>query len=634
MKVRIRIGMTPAKAIEIVVVAVLSCLVLLWSPAASAQLLPPGPLSRSHAKLAGGDQCQRCHSEDRVVSAANCLSCHKELGARIRAGEGLHGRNYATKGCPTCHAEHRGEKVSLIPWPGGSTKSFDHSLTGWELVDRHRTPACTKCHKAKNSTGGTTYLGQKTACASCHEDDHDGRFGQSCQNCHRPTAFDKAVVPTDFDHNLANFHLRGKHLQVDCSKCHGTPPHYRGLEHDNCQDCHAKSPHKSQEYAVCATCHMELGWHELARVKANHPGASLLNGHSELACTRCHDSGLAAPPTKGDRCVSCHGVTHLANFGRSCERCHSDILWRGIPRRVALEAHRLTEFPLRSTHAQTACDKCHLPRFRQGNRWRLLEFNGCKNCHEDPHRGEFASRDGGECGQCHQDTGFYPTTFDIERHGTTDFPLNGRHLAVPCGRCHGDKRPVRDLHINNHKCENCHQSHHGDQFADEMSNGGCAHCHATRGWDTPYIQHDTWPRTGAHAQAKCTACHSPTEEDRRQGKGASYRGLPRDCSGCHDDHHAGQFRISEPVWECGHCHQSGEQFKIANFDHEKLTGHALKGRHLELECSKCHQPEQLEGGLEATRYRLGYRSCKSCHANPHRPTSDATKAASTEGDAR
>lgn len=610
----------------------LSCSTLLWSPSVSAQLLPPGPLSRSHAKLVGGDQCQKCHSEERVVSAANCLSCHKALGARIRAGEGLHGRNYAGKACPTCHVEHRGSNASLVRWPGGSTKSFDHDLTGWRLVDRHRATNCAKCHKTKNSIGRTSYLGLKTSCLACHRDGHDGRFGTDCETCHSPTAWDKAVVSV-FDHDLASFHLRGKHLQVKCSDCHGTPPRYRGLRHNKCSSCHEKSPHKGPEYAVCETCHMELGWHELALLKRNHPGTSLINGHADLACTRCHDSGLAAPPTKGPQCVSCHGVIHRANFGRVCERCHADILWRGIPRRVSLDAHQLTNFPLRSVHARTACDKCHLPRLRRGNRWRLLEFNGCKSCHEDQHRGEFASRNQGECGQCHVDTGFYPTTFGLAQHGTTDFLLSGRHVAVPCARCHHNPRPLLDLRIENHRCEDCHQSHHGDQFAVEMSQDGCAHCHTTTGWDTPNISHDTWPRTGAHAEAKCSACHAPTEEDRRQGKGASYRGIPRKCEGCHNDPHAGQFRLSDPVWSCDHCHQT-DHFKIAQFDHEKLTGYALQGRHRELECSKCHQPEKLTGGLVAIRYRLGYRSCRSCHANPHHARGGSTRPSSREGGAR
>jgi hypothetical protein len=590
-------------------------LVLLWSATASAQLLPPGPLSGSHSKLEGGEQCQKCHSEARKVSADRCLSCHTALGARIRAGAGLHGRNYAGKACSSCHVEHRGRGAGLVRWPGGAAKSLDHGLTGWALLGRHRELACGSCHKARNSTGGASYLGQRSACVACHQDSHEGRYGQSCETCHSATAWNKAEVK-QFNHDLARFRLKGKHVDVACAKCHGTPPRYRGLKSGSCTDCHEKSPHKGADYAVCESCHMDVGWKQMELVKRNHPGASLVNGHAEVACTKCHDTGLAAPPTRGAKCVSCHGVVHEANFGQTCERCHANVRWRGIPRKVALEAHELTDFPLRENHAKTDCDNCHLPRLRREDRWRNLQFGGCKNCHDDRHGGEFAAREGGECGRCHEEKGFFPTTFGLEQHATTAFPLEGRHLAVPCARCHGETRPRLDLRVAGRRCEDCHQSPHGDQFAAEMAAGGCARCHSTIGWDTPNIAHETWPRTGAHARTKCTACHSPTAEDRRAGKGASYRGIPRNCEGCHEDPHAGQFRLGDPVRTCDSCHGT-EQYEISDFDHEERTGYALKGRHRELECARCHRTEKLPGGREVTRWRLGYRNCRSCHADPH-----------------
>lgn len=608
-------------------------LALLWAGPAAAQLLPPGPLSSSHASLEGGEQCQRCHAEGRELSAANCLSCHKALGARIRAGQGLHGRTYASRvnACWSCHREHRGRGAQLVVWPGGLTKTFDHQLAGWALVGQHQKAACSACHRARNSTGGTTYLGQSTACASCHQDAHEGRYGRSCETCHAPIAWNKAEVK-QFNHDLARFRLKGKHLTVACAKCHGTPPRYRGLAFDACTRCHTKSPHSGPEYAVCETCHMDIGWHELALVKRNHPGQSLINGHEPVACTRCHDRGLAAPPSKGSRCVSCHRVVHEANFGQDCDRCHASIRWRPLPRKVALDAHGLTDFPLRGRHLGVDCDACHLPSLRREDRWRHLQFSGCRGCHEDRHGGEFAARDGGECSQCHVETGFFPTTFGVEQHATTAFPLKGRHLAVPCARCHGEARPRLDHRVAGRRCEGCHQSPHGDQFAGEMAEGGCARCHSPRGWTTPNIAHDTWPRTGAHAEAECSACHLPTPEDRRLGKGASYRGIPRDCEGCHEDPHAGQFRLSDPVRACDDCHDT-ERFQIAaGFDHEQRTGHALKGRHAGLECGRCHRPEKLAGGREAVRWRLGYRNCRSCHADPHRRAGPAS--GEGEGEAR
>jgi hypothetical protein len=610
-------------AVQLAAVAVAGVLVL-CSTDASAQLLPPGPLSNSHAKLESGDQCHKCHSREREVSAAKCLACHTALAGRIAAGKGFHGRNAAGKACQSCHMEHRGRGARLVTWPGGSSKRFDHGLAGWALAGRHRELDCARCHKARNSSGGASYLGNGTSCLACHQDGHDGRYGTKCETCHSPTAWDKAVV-AQFDHDLAPFRLKGRHLDVACTKCHGDPPRYRGLKFAACSDCHEKSPHTGRDYAVCETCHMTAGWHELTLLKQNHPGTSLNNGHAAVACTRCHDSGLAAPPTTGAECVSCHGVVHDAPFGRSCEKCHSSIMFHGLPRKVALDAHGLTDFPLRGEHAKQDCDECHLPRLRRQDRWRNLQFSGCAACHEDHHTGQFAARDGGECGQCHQETGFFPTTFGVEQHATTAFPLKGRHIAVPCSRCHDEPRPRVSLHARGTMCADCHQSQHGDQFAAEMAAGGCAYCHSTKSWNTPYIAHKSWPRSGAHAEAKCVACHSPTPEDRRVGRGPSYRGLPRTCDGCHEDPHAGQFRLGDPVRSCDHCHGT-ERFEITGFDHEKLTGHALEGRHTELECSKCHPTEKLGDGRDAVRWRLGYRNCRSCHADPHSGPAAAKRA--------
>ena len=39
--------------------------------------------------------------------------------------------------------------------------------------------------------------------------------------------------------------------------------------------------------------------------------------------------------------------------------------------------------------------------------------------------------------------------------------------------------------------------------------------------------------------------------------------------------------------------------------------------HAPLSCDKCHPNTTLRNGRMAVRWRLGYRQCKDCHANPH-----------------
>jgi hypothetical protein len=223
----------------------------------------------------------------------------------------------------------------------------------------------------------------------------------------------------------------------------------------------------------------------------------------------------------------------------------------------------------------------------------------------------------GDCALCHDPIGFTPSLVSPAVHARFSFPLEGGHGAAACSACHKHETPRHtEFSAASARCHDCHDNPHGTQFAIEMSQGGCAHCHSPKGWGLANFEHASWPLTGAHANTACSACHEPTAADRRAGQGASYRGVPRDCEGCHDDVHAGQFRSSEPQRACAYCHRT-EQFALPGFDHEQLAGYLLEGRHRETACASCHPSVQLRSGEEATRWRLGYEQCSDCHADPH-----------------
>jgi hypothetical protein len=323
-------------------------------------------------------------------------------------------------------------------------------------------------------------------------------------------------------------------------------------------------------------------------------------------------------PSRGQECVSCHKPSHKAPFGRLCVTCHATIQWVGLPRSVGLSSHPRTAYPLTGKHDAVDCAACHKPSVPRDARYRQLAFGRCADCHSDQHRGEFQKADRGECAPCHTTTGFTPTRFGTNAHASTRFPLVGKHVASPCSSCHTGPRPRLSLAVAKQACADCHQNPHGDQFAKEMSQGGCAHCHAPTGWRLPKIEHNTWPLTGAHATAACDSCHHPTAEDRKAARGASYRGVPRNCGGCHDDIHLGQFRLSQPVLECDKCHAT-DVFKITAFNHQTTTRFALTGAHAPAPCVKCHAKATLKDGTETVRWRLPSQECKFCHANPHEP---------------
>ena len=571
--------------------------------------LSPGELSKAHQKLEGDENCAACHEDGRRVNNALCVSCHKPIGASIANHTGLHGLFYKNQPCGKCHVEHLGLSAPQIRWPGGSKEKFDHAQSGWPLRGDHAEEKCNGCHKKEG-----TFLGLTKKCVSCHEDVHEARLGVECQSCHNESDWDTLNLK-GFDHNKARFPLKGLHAKVECAQCHEEPPKYTGLEFEKCTSCH-EDPHEARFEQSCESCHTENGWQQFGKIKARHPGVSLAGGHDKVACARCHDKALDLPPSKGDACVSCHRPVHEAAFGLNCAECHASIKWLGLPDAIGRGAHPKTPFPLKGAHQTVECSGCHNPKLPAKKAFRSLEFAQCTSCHSDPHNGEFAARAPNDCASCHTDAAFAPAKFGVDMHAKTQFPLDGKHVAVACGACHEGPRPRLGFAVADRACASCHENPHGDQFKKEMDAGGCASCHSPVGWKNAKVDHSIWPLTGAHATAACDTCHSPTAEDRRSGNGASYRGVPRDCEGCHEDVHLGQFAKSKPVRGCEFCHGTAT-FDIDPFDHGRLASYPLTGKHEHLECEKCHGQQDFGGELTPVRWRLGFSKCVDCHANPH-----------------
>ncbi len=594
-------------------VALVLLVLLVRARVARAQLLSPGPLSASHASIEGDAHCSDCHSSGKRVDQGACLKCHGDVGATISAGTGLHGRPYKGKACEGCHVEHLGK--GIVRW---DPNKLDHAQTGWALEGAHAKVACAKCHNKTNKRGAATFLGAPTACVSCHKDIHQDRFGKTCTTCHDQVSFQNLNLKT-FNHDQARFPLRGAHPQVACAKCHFEPPKYVGLKFDGCASCH-KDVHGGKLGTECTNCHEDTKWKPVSfrHGSAKHPGVSLANGHSKVACKTCHDKGNLVVPSRGTECSSCHKPSHKAPFGRACASCHASILWMKLPRAIGRTAHARTQYPLTGKHDSVDCAGCHKPSLPREERYRKLAFGRCGDCHADQHKGEFAAKDHGECGPCHGTAGFAPTRFGTLAHASTSFPLVGKHNAAPCSSCHTAPRPRLVLKIAKQACVDCHKNPHGTQFAKEMAAGGCAHCHEPNGWNMPKIDHRTWPLTGAHATTSCERCHHPTAEDRKAAQGASYRGVPRNCGGCHDDTHLGQFRLTQPALECSACHTTAA-FKIPTFDHQAMARWALTGAHAKTSCAKCHPMTNLTQGSKTIRWRLPSQECTFCHANPHEP---------------
>ncbi len=591
-------------------------IVLLWPTVGFGQLLNPGPLHKTHSGQGGDGNCSKCHESGKRVAKNLCLGCHTDLRARISQGKGLHGLNYKSKKCENCHIEHIGKNSRLIRWPGGNKNVFQHGQTGWPLRQSHANVACAKCHNKKNSRGHASFLTARKECSTCHDDPHKKRFGSACLDCHGESTWKEGAV-RKFNHDLSAFRLVGEHAALDCKSCHGQPAKYKGIEFRDCKSCH-KDPHKNRfSPKTCKSCHDERGWGKVDKFRGQHPGVSLRAGHKRVSCRKCHDRGNTEKPSKGKACAKCHKPVHIAKFGKNCRKCHGSIQWTGLPEKVGRKNHGKTRYPLLAKHNKVKCAQCHPKSTPAKSRYRGIEFNECLGCHEDQHKRSLRSqKEGADCSSCHSPSGFWPTSFGVEQHKKTVFPLTGRHKSTPCVRCHSGKRPRSTFSIEKTTCKSCHENPHGKQFDAEMTKGGCATCHNTGGWSRPNIDHRSWPLTGAHGTVSCDACHKPSADDRSRGSGATYRGVPTKCEGCHEDIHLGQFRLQEPIRACEFCHRT-KNFLVPGFAHTRKAGYELTGKHNKLKCGQCHKSKPLSNGKQAVRYRLGYRKCQDCHANPH-----------------
>ena len=115
------------------------------------------PLTGRHNNLS----CNSCHANGVYQGTpANCYACH--------ANDDNHGGRFGTN-CGTCH--------SINGW---GNASFDHNITSFPLVGKHRNASCESCHR------NGVYQGLSTSCVTCHRDEHNGENGADCERCHTP----------------------------------------------------------------------------------------------------------------------------------------------------------------------------------------------------------------------------------------------------------------------------------------------------------------------------------------------------------------------------------------------------------------------------------------------------------------
>lgn len=271
-----------------------------------------------------------------------------------------------TKGCTQCHSLNEGVTDQL----------------------------CLDCHKEVQESfdqkkGLHGHLKKQEKCVRCH-DEHEGRKHRIYKKSH-------------VNHDKVGFSLEGKHLRVDCEKCHKDEfrslksidlkidgrrregHSYTGLSAD-CGSCHTKNHGKQFLGQACTDCHNDLDW---KLVKFEHDKDSeypLVGKHKNVTCMACHKKTKASPDHIqfvgiSHNCSTCHEDPHEKKKGLDCLMCHQPQDWEEHKKVVKYKKdfdHEKTSFPLQAMHRRVKCESCH-----EGTDYKLPLKKDCDTCHNE-----------------------------------------------------------------------------------------------------------------------------------------------------------------------------------------------------------------------------------------------------------
>ncbi len=413
--------------------------------------------------------CNKCHkasfvSEDYAKSDTNnsidrtllglnssdCISCHRD-----EHGTQLNDR------CLACH-NYEGWKPTV---------GFDHDSTRYPLKDKHIKTDCVKCHNyvvapapvfpdiiSKPDSVGwfAEYSNLNFAtCKSCHDDTHKGKLGDDCKSCHQTTGFKNiSGGEKQFDHSKTDYKLEGRHVNVECKKCHVSGKMTDELNFKLCSDCH-KDEHKEQfadraDKGACESCHtvdsfLPSNYDVEQHQKSRYP---LTGSHLATPCIICHKEIESEPEPYAQfdfsnlSCLGCHKDIHDKQADKwitrsGCEYCHTTDSWH----KMETFNHDSSRFKLIDKHQKVVCLDCHqFSDLSTGVKKVVLQplAMTCVSCHQDIHQGQFVRLEIGEkntaCDRCHSSKGWKELFFNHNRDSR--YKLDGAHDKVKCNKCH------------------------------------------------------------------------------------------------------------------------------------------------------------------------------------------------------
>lgn len=408
--------------------------------------------------------CKECHpsnmrngvefQEFTGLQFSDCKACHDDAHNGNLTGQ-----------CTQCHTTD-----SFSSFIGKNR--FNHNSTNFTLRGSHQTVNCFDCH---TQTSNPLTIFQENIsidednCIACHNDSHEGKFGNDCIRCHSEESWYSLKAMDDFDHSVTDFPLVGQHIGVDCKSCH-TDRLTEAIDFAQCKNCH-EDYHRGEfvDNGVspdCKECHIldekftytTFGFDEHAASDFPLDGA-----HMATPCFACHVSEDDwSFKNVGESCVDCHDDIHADYMDQKyypiqdCTTCHNTDIWSDVK-----FEHSLTEWPLTGAHNNVDCRLCHFEDSAEDSN-PLQVFTGlshdCTHCHDNIHGDQFEVNGMTDCNSCHTTMDWFPNNFD---HNLTTFPLEGRHAEIDCRACHdseaNEEGEIKVIYkIGKTQCIDCH----------------------------------------------------------------------------------------------------------------------------------------------------------------------------------
>ena len=247
------------------------------------------------------------------------------------------------------------------------------------------------------------------------------------------------------------------------------------------------------------------------------------------------------------------------------------------------------------------------------------------DCHKDVHKGQFAGRpQKGECAECHKVEGWKPSLFGVKEHGSSKYPLEGKHANVECSKCHIPAGKGTIYKVKFASCLDCHKDAHDGQFAGQPFRNRCESCHTVADFHRSLFniakhRETQFPLTGAHVTVTCVECHK-VGGGGRTAKIIPFRFEDKSCTACHSDPHHGEFRErmerrrpDGTKFGCEACHSTRSWGEVSGFDHSK-TKFPLLGVHRAVACNACHKALL---GEKQIQFKGIPQVCEACHVDLH-----------------